>query len=130
VSSSIPVARFPPIFCYPGDTHVIVASGRRFSIGNNLRFLIGLKPSMAQPENGWEATVVGERHFYIPGIAITLEVLSTIFFAFRLWSRFSQSGGKAGVDDGFLIAGWVFGTALTISIIICESIANACYTNN
>jgi hypothetical protein len=73
---------------------------------------------MAQSDNGWRATVAGERHFYIPGIAITLEVISTILFAFRLFSRFSQTGGKAGVDDGFLIAGWAFGTALTISVII------------
>lgn len=83
---------------------------------------------MASTENGWEATVVGERHFYIPGIAITLEVISTIFFALKLFSRFLQTGGKAGVDDGFLMAGWAFGTALTVSIIIGMLSCDKCYT--
>jgi hypothetical protein len=55
----------------------------------------------------WERSATGERHNYIPGIAITLEVISTLLFALRLLARFTQKGLKAGLDDAFLVAGWV-----------------------
>jgi hypothetical protein len=91
--------------------------------------------------SSWERSVTGERHTYIPGIAITLEVISTVLFVLRLLVRFTQKGGaKPGLDDVFLIAGWVrkppsinlsfmltvlkgLGTALTAFIILgkCQS---------
>jgi hypothetical protein len=55
----------------------------------------------------WERSVTSERHTYIPGIAITLEVISTLLFVLRLLARFTQKGLKPGLDDAFLIAGWV-----------------------
>lgn len=63
---------------------------------------------MVNLEGTWQASVIGERHYYIPGVAITLEVISTVFFVLRLFARLAwKNGGKPGIDDGFLVAGWV-----------------------
>ncbi|KAE9961936.1 hypothetical protein BLS_001109 [Venturia inaequalis] len=56
-------------------------------------------------------------HNYLTIIAIVLQITSTSFLALRLYSRFSRKSGKAGIDDAFLVLGWLFGTTLTVFAI-------------
>lgn len=73
---------------------------------------------MASLEGTWQAKVVGERHHYIPGVAVTLEVISTLLFALRVFARCSWKSGKPAIDDLFLVVGWAVGTILTVFVII------------
>jgi hypothetical protein len=66
----------------------------------------------------WTRSVANERHGYIPALAIFLEVISTAFFVLRLLARFTRKGLKPGLDDVFLIAGWV-----QINLLLCSIFA-------
>ena len=62
-----------------------------------------------------------ERRTWIIPFAIILEVLATVGLVGRLWARFNKYAGRLAMDDGLVVAAWVFGKGYTIAIILCVS---------
>jgi hypothetical protein len=56
----------------------------------------------------------------MPAFAIPLTVLTTVLLGVRLLSRFSRRGGVLGLDDIFIIIGWVLATAAVSLIVVGE----------
>src|SRR5689334_10333085 len=48
-----------------------------------------------------------ERRGWMPEYSITFTVITTVFLGIRLTSRVRGTGGKAGLDDVFIMIGWI-----------------------
>ena len=48
-----------------------------------------------------------ERRGWLPAYSLVFQVISTSFLALRLASRFQKRGGRLGLDDLFVVLGWV-----------------------
>ena len=48
-----------------------------------------------------------ERRRWLPAYSLVFQVVSTSFLTLRLASRFQKRGGGLGLDDLFVVLGWV-----------------------
>jgi hypothetical protein len=52
----------------------------------------------------------------MPIYAITIEVITTVLLGVRLISRFNKLGGRLGLDDIFIVLGWIVAVAMTSAV--------------
>lgn len=57
------------------------------------------------------------RRTWMTPYAVTIEILTTVLLGIRLGSRISKLGGRPGLDDILITAGWLIGLGLTITVI-------------
>jgi hypothetical protein len=48
-----------------------------------------------------------EKRPWIPAYCIAFQTTATILVGLRLITRFRRTGGDFGLDDAFIVAGWV-----------------------
>jgi hypothetical protein len=77
-----------------------------------------LPPNLSGSSPPFPPNLPHDRRTWMPAYAIPLQVLTTILLGIRMLSRFSRSSGRLGLDDGFLIIGWVLSTAAGSLVIV------------
>jgi hypothetical protein len=61
-----------------------------------------------------------ERRTWMPAYACTIIVVTTVLLGIRLVSRLHKFGGGLGLDDIFIVLGYVVAVAHAISVIYSE----------
>src|SRR5215469_7203316 len=57
------------------------------------------------------------RRLWMTPYCVVVEIISTTLLTIRLTSRLSKLGGRPGFDDVLISIAWIFGVALTVTII-------------
>jgi hypothetical protein len=57
-----------------------------------------------------------QKREWMPAYAISIQVVTSVLLGIRLVSRFNVLGGRLGLDDIFVVFGWVLAVAMTFAV--------------
>jgi hypothetical protein len=63
-----------------------------------------------------------DRRGWMPAYAIPIQVITAMFLAVRVCSRLHRNGGRLGIDDVFVVLGWMTATAASGLVVWGTSI--------